>query len=99
MNGTTSLPELPLSFFESLVPPEKIDESFVGLNVSLLYSFLDDETNECGLDWYNCQITGYNETTDEVTVIWEEGGADQIQLHLCNYGVLHREGGWKFKKD
>lgn len=100
MNGTTSLPELPLSLFESLVPPEKIDESFVGLHVSILYSFIDDQTNECGLEWYICQITEYNETTDELTVIWDEGGSDQIQLSLRNYGKRHREGGWMFvKKD
>lgn len=100
MNGTTSLPELPLSLFGSMVPPEKIDQSLVGLHISILYRFIDDQTNECGLEWYKCHITDYNATTDEVTVIWEEGGADQIKLSLRNYGNVNREGGWKFvKKD
>ena len=98
VEGTTSLPKLPLSLFRSMVPPENIDHSLVGLHVSILFRFIDDKTSECGLEWYNCEITGYNDTTGEHTVIWEDGGTDCIPLLLNDYGNLHEEGGWKFIK-
>ena len=98
VDGTTSLPELPHSLFGSIVPPENVDHSLVGLHVSILYRFIDDKTNESGLEWYNCEITGYNDATDELVVIWEEGGTDCIHLSRGDYGNVHNEGGWKFIK-
>lgn len=96
IKGTTSLPELPHSLFGLMALPDKIDESFVGFHLSILYRFVDDETNECGLEWYDCQISEFNEATDELTVIWEEGGVDRLQLSLRDYGNRHKEGGWIF---
>ena len=96
LEGTTSLPQPPISLFRSMVPPESLDHSLVGRHVSILYRFIDDKTNECGLEWYNCEITGYNETDDEYVVIWEEGSTDAIQLSLDYYGNVHLDGGWKF---
>lgn len=99
VEGNTSLPKLPLSLFHSIIPPENFDLSLVGQQIAVLFPFIDNKTKESGLDWYNGQVANYHESTGEHLIIWEEGDTDLLHLSLEDYGILHREKGWKLIKN
>lgn len=98
-DGRTSLSKLPMSLFDTIIPPTNFEHALVGQKIGILFRYIDDKTKECGLDWYYGEICRYIQPSEKHLILWEGGGSELVHLSPDDYGSNHHELGWKIVKN